>query len=260
MHPTFERPWQLGYLHALYVLAAAARTPSARSALAGALGDLALLWPNPNARQALSAALAEARRLGWDKPGWSRSALVAVIRAVHAALWQGSTGPEDSSVGEPPKDVAAALARYPAAEWYATPSLWGPHAWFLLHHLAEYGFRGYPAARCVFMDLVVNVARSLPCLACQKHAHSTLPSVPCDENDDLLAWTWYLREKVRDNYASHRKPDPTKYPVDHRGLREQLRRPHLAPRERSNTQNNRGTDNSLVAGPPTQGCCLAPLR
>lgn len=237
MHPTFERPWQRGYLDTLYVLAAAARTPHARAALAGALGDLALLWPSERARQALSAALAEAHRLGWSKPAWSRAALLAVVRAVHSGIWQGAVTPEDIAVGEPPPSVEAAVARYPAEQWFATPSLWGPHAWFLLHHLAEHGYRAYPAARCIFMDLVVNVAQSLPCLACQKHAHSTLPSVPCDGNDDLLAWTWYLREKVRDSYARHRKPDPTKYPVDHHGLRVQLRRPHLTPQEEKQNNN-----------------------
>lgn len=230
MHETFERHWQRGYLDTLYMLAAAARTPHARAALARALGDLALLWPSPRARLALTAALSQARELNWDRPAWSRTALLAVVRAVHAGVWDGPAE-EDRAVGPPPPSAQAALDAYPADRWYATPALWGPPAWYLLHHLAEHGNRRAPAARCLLMDLVVNVAQALPCAACRTHAHSTLPSVPRDSDDDLLAWTWRLREKVRGNYARHRQPDPAKYPVDHHGLREQLRRPHQLPAE-----------------------------
>lgn len=227
-HFLLRQPWPKSYLQCLYCLALAADAPAATEGVAELLGHLTDAAPSQEFRAAVLDGLMAAKRREWGSGGWTPQMLVAVVRAVHASLVArlGRAAAHRNSLLPVPASAAQVEALFPEPFWFGRPALWGPLAWYLAHHVAAHHPTG---ARCAARAVVGATTRAVPCPRCRGHALELLRAVPLGPGEeDLLAWTWRLREHVR---VSHQpgKPPSAEWPSTVPALRAALSAPHQHP-------------------------------
>ena len=89
------------------------------------------------------------------------------------------------------------------------PVVWGPHAWYILHTLAELVYRSPEGERLDghWASLVVSTAESIPCPTCARHFRTWMKWVPFESS--VNATIVRVRFAELHNMVNRTKKSPT---------------------------------------------------
>lgn len=129
----------------------------------------------------------------------------APVAAFVAPVYQ-QPAPAPASIPSPPHRSRGGVAAS------ADPAIWGPHAWYILHTLAELAYRsvqetGADRLADRWASLVVATSESIPCPTCARHFRTWMHWVPFEAS--VAAATVRDRFAELHNMVNRTKKTPT---------------------------------------------------